>query len=78
MTLWGVTAADFKISWIGQAGARQFTGLTLTVTETGHPNASVTFGNNATIGVSLTNLTVTYGVENASGLAYMNVRAISV
>lgn len=78
MTLWGVTAADFKISWIGQAGAQGFTGLTLTVTEAGHPNASVTFGNNAAIGVSLTNMAVTYGVENASGLAYMNVRAISV
>jgi hypothetical protein len=77
MTLWGVTPQDFSVNWLSNAGAPGFDGLTLTVSAAGHPNASVTFANNASLGVSLANLSVTYGVEKASGLAYMNIQAVS-
>lgn len=75
MTLWGVTTRDFSVNWLPDAGAPGFSGLTLTVSRAGQPNASVTFANNTSLGVSLANLSVTYGVENASGLAYMNIHA---
>ncbi|HBK04455.1 MAG TPA: hypothetical protein DDZ81_01190 [Acetobacteraceae bacterium] len=71
MTLWGVTPADFTANWINDQGAPGSRGLTLTVSSSAHPNASVTFANHFADQVSQSDLSVTYGVETASRVPYM-------
>jgi Ca2+-binding RTX toxin-like protein len=43
VTVWGVTKADFSLSWMDGQGAAGYTGLTAHITAPGKPNELLTF-----------------------------------
>lgn len=73
-TVWGVTQQGFNLDWIDNQGAAGFTGLTLGVTATGIPNASLTLAGFTSADLQNGRLTVAFGTDTASGSNYMLVQ----
>lgn len=70
-TVWGVSPADFSLKWIESAGAAGYTGLTLTASAPNRPIALVTLAGFSQADLSNGRLSVTFGVDAASGANYM-------
>ena len=75
VTLWGVTASDFTLSWLNGAGAAGYTGLTLEAGAVGKPLVLLTLSGLDTGALSNGQLGVSFG--SAGGLQYMYVHANS-
>jgi hypothetical protein len=72
-TIWGVTKADFSISWMdGEgAGGSGYTGLTMHVTAAGKPADLLTVVGMTTADLSNGHLAVQFGAAN--GTNYMEI-----
>lgn len=75
VTLWGITPAGFSLDWLNSAGAAGHTGLTLTATAAGKPEAILTLAGFSSADLSNGRLGVTFGTDAASGSSYMNIHA---
>ncbi len=75
LTLWGVNATDFALSWMNGAGAAGYTGLTLSATASSKPEAIVTLAGLTQTALSNGTLTVSSGTDAASGSVYTNIHA---
>ena len=79
LTVWGITPADFTISWLNGQGAAGATGLTASVTGTGKPDVDITLAGFTTTDLSDGKLAVSYGTTpnepNLSGSTYMQITA---
>ncbi|MEA2776209.1 MAG: hypothetical protein QOF90_1615 [Acetobacteraceae bacterium] len=80
-TIWGITKADFGITWLNGQGAAGATGLTAGFTAAGKPDVNITI-----VGYTADDLTVggrlsvifgtTASLAGLPGSAYMNIRGI--
>lgn len=75
VTLWGINQAGFSLDWLNSAGAAGYTGLTLTATAAGKPEAILTLAGFSSADLSNGRLAVTFGTDAASGSSYMNIHA---
>jgi Ca2+-binding RTX toxin-like protein len=75
LTLWGVDQKDFTLSWLNSAGAAGYTGLTLSATAAGKPEAIVTLAGFTQAALSNGTLSVNYGTDAASGSVYTMIHA---
>lgn len=76
-TIWGVTPGAFNLSWSNGQGAAGYTGLTLTATAAGKPNALLTLAGFSQADMSSGRISVAFGTDAASGSAFMYVHANS-
>ncbi len=76
-TVWGVSPADFSLTWQDGQGAAGFTGLTLHATAPGVPTASLTLAGYTSADLSNGKLAVSFGTDPASGSLFMLVQANS-
>jgi Ca2+-binding RTX toxin-like protein len=74
-TIWGVTSADFNLSWTDGQGAVGYTGVTLHATAAGKPTASLTLAGFTQADMADGRLSVGFGNDAASGSAYMYIHA---
>lgn len=76
VTVWGVTAADFALTWQNGLGASSATGLTGSFTKAGAARANVTLAGYTTADIG-TRLAVTFGVTvdqpGAPGSSFMSI-----
>jgi uncharacterized repeat protein (TIGR03803 family) len=75
-TIFGITQQGFDTSWVDGQGATGYTGLTLHVTSSGHPTASLTLAGFSTADLSNGRISTTWGTE-ADGTPYLYVHANS-
>jgi hypothetical protein len=71
-TVWGITPADFNLSWIGGQGAAGYTGLTLFATAAGKPEVATTLAGMTPADLTNGRLDVQYGVAS-TGVPYMEI-----
>lgn len=76
-TIWGVTPQDCALTWADGQGAAGFTGLTLHATTVGKPTVSLTLAGYSRADMANGRLSVSFGIDPASGSAYMNVHGNS-
>ena len=74
-TVFGVTPSDFTFSWMNGQGAPGYTGLTVTATAAGKPNASLTLVGFSTADLAAGRLSISYGVEPDGSGSYMYIKA---
>jgi hypothetical protein len=74
-TVWGLTPADFTLSWANNQGAAGYQGLTLHATAAGKPAASVTFAGFTTADLSNGRLAVSFGTIEGNDYFNITVRA---
>jgi phospholipase/lecithinase/hemolysin len=74
-TLWGVTQADFKLSWLDGQGAPGATGLTLVTTAVGRPLVGLTLAGYTQADLTNGRLSVAFGTDAGSGSGFMNIHA---
>ena len=77
VTVWGVSQASASFAWVEGAGAPGFTGLTVHVTPTGGPVASLTLAGLVDADRTNGRLAVLFGTDGGSGSDYMYVFAYS-
>ena len=77
VTGWGVSQASASFAWVEGAGAPGFTGLTVHVTPTGGPVASLTLAGLVDADRTNGRLAVLFGTDGGSGSDYMYVFAYS-
>jgi phospholipase/lecithinase/hemolysin len=77
VTLWGITQSDFTLSWLNGAGAAGYTGLTLTATASGKPEAALTLTGFTQSDLTNGRLSISFGTDPASSSAYMYIHANS-
>jgi hypothetical protein len=75
-TIFGVTQQGFDASWVDGQGATGYTGLTLHVTASGHPTASLTLAGLSMADLSNGRISTSWGAE-ADGTPYLYVHANS-
>jgi hypothetical protein len=75
-TIFGITQSGFDTSWVDGQGATGYTGLTLHVTASGHPTASLTLAGFSTTDLSNGRISTSFGTE-ADGTPYLYVHANS-
>ena len=79
VTVWGVTAQSFALTWLDGQGAAGNTGLTLSVTAANKPAADFTLAGYTSADLSSGKLSVSFGTTpdrpGLPGSAYMQVRA---
>jgi serralysin len=75
-TVWGITQQDFNLQHVDNAGASGFTGLTLSATAAGKPNANLTLAGYGSADLSNGRLSVTFGTDAASGSNYMLIQGL--
>ena len=73
-TIFGVTQSGFDTSWVDGQGATGYTGLTLHVTASGDPTASLTLAGFSTADLSNGQISTTWGTES-DGTPYFCVHA---
>lgn len=73
-TMWGVTRADFALTWIDGQGAAGYQGLTLRATATGTPNAFLTIAGYTVADLSNGRLAVSFGTVDTN--SYMNIKVV--
>ena len=71
-TIWGVTAQDFGLNWVGDQGAAGFTGLTLHATAAGIPTASLTLAGYSTADLSDGRLALSFGQVGGSNYMFVH------
>jgi hypothetical protein len=78
-TVWGVTAADFALTWLNGQGAPGATGLTGVFTAPGTPEAAITLAGYTTADLASGRLSVSYGTTTDQpglpGSPYMSITA---
>ena len=78
-TVWGVTKADFNLSWVDGQGAVDHTGLTMHATAEGHPIASLTMAGYTTADLNDGKLSMSFGhtgdLPGLPGSDYMQIAA---
>ncbi len=74
-TIWGVVPQAFGLAWVDGEGAAGYTGLTLHVTASGQPTASLTLAGYTSADLSDGRLSVSLGT--VGGSVYMYVRGNS-
>lgn len=74
-TVFGVTAAGFDLNWVDGQGAVGFTGLTLHVSASGQPTASLTLAGYSSADLLDGKLTINFGTEADGSGSYMTVIA---
>lgn len=78
-TVFGVTPSTFNIGWVDGQGAAGYTGLTLHVTATGVPQASLTLAGFTTADLNSGKLSIAFGTNPATASAaastYMYIHA---
>jgi Ca2+-binding RTX toxin-like protein len=60
-TIWGITQADFKLTWMNNQGAVGYKGLTGDFASAGHPDAKITLAGYSTADLSNGRLSLSYG-----------------
>ena len=75
-TIFGVTQSGFDTSWVDGQGATGYTGLTLHVTASGDPTASLTLAGFSTADLSNGRISTTWGTE-PDGTPYLYIHANS-
>jgi len=76
LTIWGISPADFALTWMDNRGAPGATGLTGVFSAAGAPAAAITLSGHTAAEVG-TRLAVTYGhAQDAVGTLYMSIRAV--
>jgi hypothetical protein len=70
-TVWGLTPADFSLSWVNGLGATGYQGLTLIATAAGKPTAGLTLAGYTTADLSNGRLAVAFGT--IEGNNYLNI-----
>jgi hypothetical protein len=79
-TVWGVSPADFTLTWIASAGAAGATGVTAVFSRDHSPTAGVTFAGYSMADVTSGRLAISYGVtantQGATGAPYMNITGV--
>jgi hypothetical protein len=76
LTIWGISPADFALTWMNDHGAPGATGLTGVFSAAGTPAATITLSRCTTADVG-TRLAVTYEhAQDAAGTPYMSIRAV--
>ncbi len=75
-TIFGITQQAFDTSWVDGQGAAGYTGLTLHVTASGHPTASLTLAGFSTADLGNGRISTTWGTE-PGGTPYLLVHANS-
>jgi hypothetical protein len=73
-TIFGVTQSGFVTSWVNGQGATGYTGLTLHLTASGNPTASLTLAGFSTADLSDGRISTSWGAE-ADGTPYLYVHA---
>ena len=73
-TIFGITRNGFHTAWVDGQGAPGYKGLTLYVTASGVPNASLTLTGYTTADLTNGALTTSYGTEN-DGTPYLYIHA---
>jgi hypothetical protein len=71
-TIWGVTPADFSISWMDGEGEPGYTGLTMHVTAPGKPAEYLTLAGMTTADLSNGHLAAQFGTAS-TGVPYMEI-----
>jgi hypothetical protein len=71
VTMWGVTASDFKLDWIGQQGAAGYTGITGVFTHNGSTVESA-----FTLAGISSNAGVTVSYDTINGTPYASIHAV--
>lgn len=71
-TIWGVTPADFGLSWVNGQGASGYTGLTLHASPSGAPTASLTLAGFSSADLTNGKLSVSYGSSGGSDYMYVH------
>jgi Ca2+-binding RTX toxin-like protein len=74
-TVWGVTPQGFSLQHFDNAGAAGFTGLTLSATAAGKPNANLTLSGFTSADLTNGRLSVSFGTDPGSGSNYMLIQA---
>jgi Ca2+-binding RTX toxin-like protein len=78
-TIWGVTPADFSLTWLNGRGAAGFTGLTAVFSAPGKPQAALTLAGLNSADLRNGKLAISYGATanepGIPGSVYMNIRA---
>jgi Ca2+-binding RTX toxin-like protein len=75
-TIFGITQKGFTTTWVDGQGATGYTGLTLHVTASGAPTASLTLAGFSTADLSNGRISTSWGTE-ADGTPYLYVHANS-
>lgn len=70
-TVWGVTAADFSLTWLGNQGAGGYTGLTLTAASADAASASLTLAGFTPSDLTNGKLSVTFGTSAGNPYLYI-------
>ncbi len=76
-TIWGITPGAFDISWQDDQGAAGFTGLTMHASAPGRNTASLSLAGYSQSDLANGRLSVTFGVDPASGSPYLYIHANS-
>ena len=78
-TIWGVTTADFSLSWLNNQGASGYTGLTGTFSAPGQPNAIFTLAGFTSADLTNGRLSISFGrtqdLPDLPGSNYMLIQA---
>jgi hypothetical protein len=74
-TVWGLTPADFRLSWVNGQGAAGYQGLTLHATEAGKPTASLTLAGYTTADLNNGRLALAFGTIQGNDYLNIAVRA---
>ena len=75
-TIWGVNDWGFSFGYANNQGAAGYTGLTIHASAPGQATASLTLAGFSTSDLSNGRLSLTFGVDSASGSSYMNIRDV--
>jgi len=71
-TIWGVAPQDFSLTWVDGQGAAGYTGLTLHVTASGQPTASLTVAGYTSADLNDGRLSVSFGTVGGSAYMYVH------
>jgi probable HAF family extracellular repeat protein len=73
-TIWGITQAGFKLTWMNNEGAVGYKGLTGDFTAAGHPDAKITLAGYSTADLSNGKLSLTY--SSIDGNNYLLIHGV--
>jgi len=75
VTVWDLTPQNFSITWQGNQGAANYTGLTLHATAPGQPTASLTLAGYSTADLSNGRLSISFGSVQGSNYMYLHANS---
>ncbi len=75
-TVWGVTPADFQLTWLDGGGAAGYTGLTLYATAANKPEVALTLAGMTTADIASGRLDVQFAPQTAGHNSYMEINVL--